>query len=89
MEKLYGDKSLICQKLKSKLKGLKPSSKESHEIIIELNNEIEYLVNRLKDMEAVNLLYFDNEYLNVCYKHLPPIFQHEWDNYETDGYKYE
>ena len=89
LEKLYGDKSLICQKLKSRLKNLKPSSSEAHEIIIEVNNEIEYLVKRLKDFEAVNLLYFDNEYLNSCYKHLPSIFQHEWDKFETDGYEHD
>ena len=86
LEKLYGDKSLICQKLKSRLKNLKPSSTESHEIIIEIQNEIEYLVKRLKDVDAVNLLYFDIEYLNVCYKHLPPLFQHEWDKFDTDEF---
>ena len=71
LDKLYGDKSLICQKLKSRLKNLKPVSSESHEIIIEINNEIEYLVKRLTELGAISLLYFDNEYLNVCYKHLP------------------
>ena len=70
LDKLYGDKSLICQKLKSRLKCLKPSSTEPHEIIIEIHNEIEYLVKMLRDFNAVTLLYFDNEYLNVCYKHL-------------------
>ena len=89
LEKMYGDKSLICQKLKSRLKNLKPVSSEPHETIIEINNEIEYLVKRLKDFNAVTLLYFDNEYLNVCYKHLPPIFQHEWDKFDTDGYEHD
>ena len=41
---------------------------------------------RLKDLDAVNLLYFDIEYLNVCYKHLPPLFQHEWDKFDTDEF---
>ena len=84
--KMYGDKSLICQKLKSRLKNLKPSSSEAHEVIIEIHNEIEYMVKRLRDFDAVTLLYFDNEYLNVCYKHLPPLFQHEWDKFDTDGF---
>ena len=86
LEKMYGDKSLICQKLKSRLKNLKTSSTEAHEIIIEINNEIEYLVKRLKDIDAVSLLYYDNEYLNVCYKHLPSLFQHQWDMFDTDEY---
>ena len=67
LERMYGDKSLICQKLKSRLKNLKTSSIEPHEVIIEIHNEIEYLVKRLRDFDAVTLLYFDNEYLNVCY----------------------
>ena len=89
LEKMYGDKGLICQKLKSRLKNLKPASTEAHEVIIELHNEIEYLVKRLKDFNAVNLLYFDNEYLNSCYKHLPAIFQHEWDKYETEEFEHD
>ena len=87
LEKLYRDKSLFCQKLKSRLKNLKPSSNQPHEIVIEINNEIEYLVKRLKDINAVTLLYFDNEYLNVCYKHLPSIYQHEWDKFLTMNMK--
>jgi len=81
-------KVLFVKKLKSRLKCLKPSSTEPHEIIIEIHNEIEYLVKRLRDFNAVTLLYFDNEYLNVCYKHLPPITQHEWDMYDTDGFEH-
>ena len=89
LEKMYGDRGLICQKLKSRLKNLKPTSSEPHEIVIEIHNEIEYLVKRLNYFNAVNLLYFDNEYLNACYKHLPGIFQHEWDKYDTEGFEYD
>ena len=88
LEKLYGDKSLICQKLKSKIKCLKPSSTEAHEVVIEIYNEIEYLVKRLRDFDAVSLLYYDNEYLNACYKHLPSLYQHEWDKYDSDEYEH-
>ena len=66
-----------------------PSSTEPHEVSIEINNEIEYLVKRLKEFNAVTLLYFDNEYLNVCYRHLPVIFQNEWDKYSTEEFKHE
>ena len=40
-------------------------------------------------MGAISLLYFDNEYLNVCYKHLPSIIQHEWDKLDTDDFENE
>ena len=36
LDKMYGDKPLIIQKLKSKLRNLKPKSKEPHEIVIEI-----------------------------------------------------
>ena len=84
--KLYGDKSLICQKLKSRLKRLKSASNEPHEIVIEIHNEIEYIVKRLKDIDADSVLQFDNEYLNSCYKQLPAIFQYEWDKFDTDKF---
>ena len=51
LEKLHGDKKLICQKLKNKIKNLQPKSVEDHEIIIELSEEVDYLVKRLKDLD--------------------------------------
>ena len=65
LEKLYGDKKLICQKLKNKLKNLQPKSVEDHEVIIELSDEVDYLVKRLKELDAVSLLVVDNDYLNA------------------------
>ena len=44
LEKLYGDKKLICQKLKNKMKNLQPKSVEDHEVIIELSDLVDYLV---------------------------------------------
>lgn len=38
LDKMYGDKKLIVQKLKSKLKNLSPKSAEAHEIVIELSD---------------------------------------------------
>ena len=38
LDNLYGNESLICQKLKLRLKNLTPKAKEDHEVIIELND---------------------------------------------------
>ena len=86
LEKLYGDKKLICQKLKNKLKNLQPKSVEEHEIIIELSDEVDYLVKRLKELNAISLLQVDNDYLNAVYLHLPKYNQTAWDMYDTDSY---
>ena len=50
LDKIYGDTKLITQKLKKILKNLKPVSSEDHEIVIELQEEIDYLVKRLKPL---------------------------------------
>ena len=65
LDKLYGDERLICQKLKSRLKNLTPKAKESHEIMLELNDEVSYLVKRLATLKATEILYLDVDYLNA------------------------
>ena len=86
LEKLYGDTKLICQKLKNKLKNLQPKCTEEHEIIIELSDEVDYLVKRLKELDACSLLVVDNDYLNAVYIHLPKYNQMAWDMFDTDTY---
>ena len=86
LDKIYGDKKLICQKLKNKLKNLQPKSTEEHEIIIELSDEVDYLVKRLKELDATSLLQVDNDYLNAVYIHLPKYNQTAWDMFDTDDY---
>ena len=41
LDKMYGDNKLIIQKLKSKLRNLRPKSKEPHEVVIEIADEVE------------------------------------------------
>ena len=86
LDKLYGDSKLICQKLKNKLKNLNPKSTEEHEVIIELSDEVDYLVKRLKELDACSLLIVDNDYLNAVYIHLPKYNQMAWDMVDTDTY---
>ena len=89
LDKLYGDTKLITQKLKNKMKSLKPTRNEPHEIVIELYEEVDYLVKRLEKLKVSNVLNTDSEYLNAVYRHLPQTHQLLWDDWETDDYENE
>ena len=86
LDKMYGDKKLIVQKLKSKLKNLSPKSAEAHEIVIELADEVEYLVKRLRLLGATEVLTIDNDFLNSVYKHLPEFHRQKWDDFDITDY---
>ena len=86
LDKMYGDKKLIVQKLKSKLKNLTPKSIEAHEIVIELSDEVEYLVKRLRLLGATEVLTIDNDFLNSIYKHLPEFHRQKWDDFDISDY---
>ena len=86
LDRLYGDKKLISQKLKNKMKNLEPTSIEPHEKIIEINEEVDYLVKRLVKLEAQDLLISDNDYLNAIYSKLPHDEQRAWDVFDQDEF---
>ena len=86
LDRLYGDTKLISQKLKNKMKTLKPTSIEPHKIIIEINEEVDYLVKRLVKLNAQDLLKTDNDYLNAIYSKLPHDEQRAWDVFDIDDF---
>ena len=86
LDKLYGDKKLISQKLKNKMKNLKPVSKMPHEVIIELHEEVDYLVKRLVSLEIKDLLETDADYITAIYSHFPECYQLLWDEFEVEDY---
>ena len=86
LDKMFGDKKLIVQKLKSKLRNLKPKSTEAHEIVIEVADEVEYLVKRLRLLGATDVLTIDNDFLNSIYKHLPEFHRQKWDDFDYSEY---
>ena len=71
------------------MKSLKPTRTEPHEIMIELYEEVDYLVKRLEKLNVSNVLNTDAEYLNAVYRHLPQAHQLLWDDWETDDYENE
>ena len=86
LDKVYGDKGVICQKLKTKLKTLHPKSVDNHEIIIEIFNQMEYIVKRMNELGASALLQFDNDFWNCCYMVLPCEAQQQWDRYDSTSF---
>ena len=82
LDKLFGDKQLICQKLKSRLKNIEPKATEPHEVVIEMNTEIEYLNKRLQELGAGEHLKLDIEFILYCFRHLPPEYQNDWVRFE-------
>ena len=56
-------------------------SKESHEIVIEVQEEVDYLVKRLVNLKAQDILNSDNDFLNTIYSKLPFFYQDRWDFY--------
>ena len=50
LDEMYGNKSLIANKLKSQLKGIKVSVKEDHDAVINLAIEVKTIEKRLKEL---------------------------------------
>ena len=85
LDKRYGNKKLICQKLRSKLKRLKPVNTEPKEILIEINEEVKNLVNNIEEFGEGEVLKVDPIYLDVIYMNLHERHQMMWDQHKVDG----
>ena len=86
LKNLSGDDSLIIQKLKSRLRDLKIIKKEPHEVIIEIKDEVEYLVKRLTELKSVDLLHRERDYLTCLYMLLPQVYKDKWDYMDKEGF---
>merc|ERR1712081_53635 len=79
LDKLYGDKMLLSQKLKIKMKNITTSAAEDHEKVIEVYDLMLYLSDRLKLAGSHPLLSLDPDYLTAVYSHLPESEKFLWD----------
>ena len=82
------NKKLLCQKLRNKLKNLKLVNTEPNACIIELYDEVNYLVKRIEELEGNALLKLDVDYLNSIYFNLPKTHQQYRDYYKFEGDKW-
>ena len=86
LDKLYGNKTLLANKLKSKLKGIKVAGKESYDIIINLAVEVKSIVKSLTEMKMQDMLRYDDEYLSSIFRILPEQYRNQWLEYNKDDF---
>ena len=84
LDKLFGDKMLLSQKLKRKMKNISIIATEDHEKVIEIFDNVMYLNDRLTLAESQQLLDLDPDYLASIYQNLPTSEKLLWDSEVTD-----
>ena len=85
LDELYENNTMVCQKLRNKLKFFKPSNIHPNAIIIELFIEVQYLVKRIEKLEGIGCLEADPIYFNAIYRSLPKTHQKFWDERKVVG----
>ena len=55
-------------------------------MVIEMSDEVDYLVKRLRELKAQDILEIDMDYLNAVYVNLPEYEQVAWDKVDLDDY---
>ena len=83
LDKLYGDKDLVANKLKVQLKNIKPKGRNDHDVIIDLVTEVNNISLRLKTLNMDQILQVDSEFLSAVFRVLPSNSQLEWLKFES------
>ena len=89
LTKMYGNKTMMANKLKTKLKNIKVSGKEDHDVIINLAIEVKTIVKNLTEMKMEEMLKHDDEYLSAIFKGLPSQERSKWLNFDKDTFSCE
>ena len=86
LTQLFGNKTLLANKLKAKLKNLKCSGKEDHEVVINLAIEVKVIVKSLTELKMQDMLKYDDEYLSAIFRALPSQDKTKWLNFDMSKY---
>ena len=84
LTKLYGNKTMLANKLKAKLKNVKVSGKEDHDVVINLAIEVKSIVKSLTEMDMHQMLRHDDEYLSAIFRILPAQHRTKWLEFNKD-----
>ena len=87
LTKLYGNKTMIANKLKIKLKNIKSFGSEDHDIVISLAVEIKSIVKNLTELKMQDMLKYDDEYLSAIFRALPSQARIDWLKYDKDSFE--
>ena len=86
LTKLYGNKTMIANKLKGKLKNIKSSGDEDHDIVIGLAVEVKSIVKNLTELKMQDMLKYDDEYLSAIFRAMPSQTRNDWLKYDKDKF---
>ena len=86
LNRLYGDKDLVANKLKVQLKSIKAKGKREQDIVIDLVTEVNNIVLRMKALDMEKLLKVDNDFLSAIYRALPSPVQDKWLEFDKSTY---
>ena len=89
LTKLYGNKTMLANKLKAKLKNIRINGKEDHDVVINLAIEVKTIVKSLTEVDMADMLKYDDEYLSAIFRALPYQERTKWLNFEKDGFSCE
>ena len=84
LDKLYGDRDLLANKLKIQLKSIKPKGRKDQDIIIDLVTDVNNIVLRLKALNMEQMLIVDSDFLSAIYRVLPSPSQEKWLEFDKD-----
>ena len=86
LTKMYGNKTMLANKLKGKLKTIKSQGREEHDVVINLAIEVKGIIQNLSELNMQDMLKYDDEYLSAIYKALPTRERDKWLSFEKDSY---
>ena len=89
MDNLYGNKTIIANKLKTQLKTIKAVGKEDFDVVINLAIDVKTIDKRLRSLNLQQMLCYDDEYLSSVFRALPSSERLEWLKFEKSGYSFE
>ena len=89
LDKMYGNKTIIANKLKTQLKEIKGNGKEDHDIVINLAIYVKTIEKRLRELNLEKMLKYDDEYLSAVFKALPSNEKIRWLDVDKSGYEFE
>ena len=86
LTKMFGNKTMLANKLKGKLKTIKTFGKEDHDVVINLAIEVKSIIKSLAELNMQEMLKYDDEYLSAIYRALPSKERDRWLNFDKDQF---
>ena len=83
----YGNKGMIAEGIKRKLKTVRPSGKNDHDKMVDLGDKVDELVSQLAELKHEAALKYDKEFRGSIYRVMPRCYQEGWTRFALDEYE--